>query len=122
MRELWLRAGTDLGSAVVLEFSRDVIHKLVCPKCHAEEELFVPVGAVSYEQGRCPQDGEMRAVITVHSYSGSEPFGERRLTEFGLPPFDVFVARSENEERGYLLAGDEALVLGPLADRKVDRA
>ena len=48
------RASSDLRSdQVVLEFSRDIIHKLVCPKCGQEEQCFVPVGAIGYDGGRC---------------------------------------------------------------------
>ena len=78
LSELWSRAKKDLGTEeVAIEFSRDVIHKLVCPKCGAEEERFVPVGNVSYEGGRCPVDGSMRIVHTIHGYAGTESFGSR---------------------------------------------
>jgi molybdopterin/thiamine biosynthesis adenylyltransferase len=107
-----LRLGTD---QVTLEFSRDVVHKLACPACHAEEELFAAVGAVPYARGKCPACGEMRAVITAHGYSGAEPFGDRGLDRLGLPLFDVFTARSPERELAYLIAGDEKAVLGQLA-------
>jgi adenylyltransferase/sulfurtransferase len=119
LHQLWQRAVDDLGGDVVLEFSRDVIQKLVCPACGKEEELFVPVGSLGYEQGRCSCSGEMRAVHTVHAYSGSEPFGSRRLNELGLPLFDVFVARNDERERAYLLEGDAMDVLGKLAVAEV---
>jgi molybdopterin/thiamine biosynthesis adenylyltransferase len=116
LRELLTRAQRQLGSSgVTLEFSRDVIHKLVCPICHAEEELFAAVGAVAYKRGQCPACGHMRAVITVHSYTGVESFGERSLDRLGLPLFDVFTARSPEREVAYVIAGDEPAVLGPLA-------
>jgi adenylyltransferase/sulfurtransferase len=114
--ELWKRAQADLGcSEVTLEFSRDVIHKLVCPHCGAEEEQFVAVGGIRYEQGYCPHDGHMRIVHTTHSFSGDESFKARRLDQLGLPLFDIFVARSTAREIGYLLDGDRGTVLGPLA-------
>ncbi len=109
-------ARQELGSQeVTIEFSRDVIHKLVCPACNAEEELFSAVGTVAYAQGRCPKDGQMRAVITAHSYSGTESFGGRMLDQLGLPLFDVFAARSAEREIAYLIAGDEKAILGQMA-------
>ena len=109
-------ARQELGSQeVTIEFSRDVIHKLVCPACNAEEELFSAVGTVAYAQGRCPKDGQMRAVITAHSYSGTESFGGRTLDRLGLPLFDVFAARSAEREIAYLIAGDEKAILGQMA-------
>jgi hypothetical protein len=57
----------------------------------------------------------MRAVITAHSYTGTESFGERTLDQLGLPLFDVFSARSAEREIAYLIAGDKKQVLGQMA-------
>jgi molybdopterin/thiamine biosynthesis adenylyltransferase len=116
LEQLWRRAQTDLASAeVTLEFSRDIIHKLVCPNCGAEEEKFLPVGKLNYEQGRCPVDGTMRIVHTAHGFSRTESFGARTLDQLGLPLFDIFLARSGVREIAYLLDGDREAVLGLLA-------
>lgn len=116
LEQLLARARRELRAQdVVLEFSRDVIHKLVCPGCGAEEELFAAVGAVPYARGKCPTDGQMRAVITAHGYSCKEPFGDRTLDQLGLPLYDVFIARSPEREVAYLIAGDEKQVLGQMA-------
>ncbi len=116
LAQLLARARQQLGSQeVALEFSRDVVHKLVCPACKAEQEFFAAVGTVPYARGKCPADGQMRAVITAHSYTGAEPFGSRTLDQLGLPLFDAFVARAGERELAYLIAGDEKAVLRPLA-------
>jgi len=57
----------------------------------------------------------MRAVITAHSYSGSETFGQRTLDRLGLPLFDVYTARSAEREIAYLVAGDQGEILGQMA-------
>jgi molybdopterin/thiamine biosynthesis adenylyltransferase len=116
LHDLWQRACADLGGNTVLEFSRDVIHKLQCPVCGEEEEMFRPVGAVKFEQGRCSKDEQMRSVLAVHNYSGQESFGSRTLDQLGLPLFDVFTARNEEQEIAYLVAGDADKVLGEPAD------
>src|SRR5262249_16020054 len=95
-----------------IEFSRDIIHKLVCPACKSEEEIFAPVGSLSFEEGRCKNDGQMRVVQTAHNFSGAESCGSRTLRQLGLPLFDVFTARGSDREIGYLLAGDAAQVFG----------
>jgi adenylyltransferase/sulfurtransferase len=117
LHQLWERACHDLGARAVLEFSRDIIHKLSCPQCGREEELFRPLGSVSFAEGRCPTDQEMRIVTTAHNYTGEEAYGNRLLTDLGLPRFDVFTGRTEEAEIGYLIAGDAEQVLGGLADR-----
>lgn len=116
LEQLWQRASADLSShEVIIEFSRDVIHQLTCPHCGQEQDVFASVGSVSYEAGRCPDDGHMRVVHAIHNFDGSQAFGKRKLIHFGLPRFDIFTARSSSREIGYLLSGDRELVLGPLA-------
>jgi molybdopterin/thiamine biosynthesis adenylyltransferase len=110
------RARVDLNSdEAVVEFSRDVIHKLVCPRCGEEEECFVPVGAIQYDRGRCSRDGQMRVVHTLSGYRGEPELSDRKLDELGLPLFDIFTARSGDDEISYVIEGDAARVLGALA-------
>jgi adenylyltransferase/sulfurtransferase len=105
---------------VVIEFSREIIRALECPNCHTIEDVFAPVGKISTEQGKCPRDGQMRTVIPIHSYSGVEAFGLRKLDHLGLPLFDIFTARSSSGEISYLLAGDRERILGPAASEGLD--
>jgi molybdopterin/thiamine biosynthesis adenylyltransferase len=109
----------DLGAdEVVIEFSRDVVQKFVCSSCNQEEEKFAAQGSIPFEASRCPRDGQLRAVISVHSFSGAEDFGSRRLSDLGLPLLDLFVARHADREIGYIPYGDAPLVLGALAPRQ----
>ena len=113
LEELRQRGMRDLGDEdVAIEFSRDILEGLECPHCGRTEQRFRPLGSVRYEEGRCPDDGQMRVVKTIHGYSGGESFGGRRLDRLGLPLFDVFIARSSQRERAYLMAGDKRAVLG----------
>lgn len=117
LEQLRKRAQTDLGATdVIIEFSRDVVQKFVCPACHAEEEVFAPVGSLSVAAARCAQDGQPRAVIALHSYTGQGEFGKRRLDQLGLPLMDIFTARVGDREIGYLPYGDAPQVLGALAE------
>lgn len=121
LRSLRERAQADLEAKdVVIELSRDVIHKFVCPSCHEEEEKFAPVGSIPFADARCARDGHLRSVISVHSYSGVEEIGERRLSELGVPRFDVFTARAGEREIAYLPDGDAREVLGDLAAERAN--
>jgi len=116
LTKLHKRAQADLGApGVVIEFSRDIVNKFVCPSCGSEETKFSAMGRIPYESARCPADGAMRTVTSLHSYTGHEDFGERRLSELGLPQFDMFVARHGTREIGYILSGDAANVVGSVA-------
>jgi adenylyltransferase/sulfurtransferase len=116
LREILMRARQDLDAAeVAIEFSRDVIARLVCPACHEEERRFAAAGTVGYHEGRCPRCGQMRTVVTAHSYTGEEDFGDVPVEALGLPLYDVFTARAAEREIGYLISGDRQAVLGPLS-------
>jgi len=117
VRDLWNRAREQFGvEHVALEFSREVIHRLVCPKCGEAEEVFAPVGSMYFDEAQCVRDGHNRIVETIHGFAGHEAWGDRKFSQLGLPPFDVVAARSEEREIGYLFDGDRAAVLGVLAE------
>jgi molybdopterin/thiamine biosynthesis adenylyltransferase len=116
LEQLRERAKSDLGSLeVVIEFSRDVVQKFVCPNCKEEEDLYRPVGTVAFQRATCRTDGALRTVVSLHSYAGEPELGARRLSNLGLPPLDIFTARSGEREIGYIPYGDAPGVLGSLA-------
>jgi adenylyltransferase/sulfurtransferase len=120
LRELRQRAQADLGlNDVVIEFSRDVVQKFVCPECGAEETTFAAMGGLRFEAARCPSDDKLRSVVSLHNYTGGEDFGSRKLSELGLPPLDLFVARHGERELGYIPYGDAPEILGVLVPEKV---
>jgi len=105
-----------LGQGAELELGRDVLEKLICPRCHQEEELFASLGRVSADKAVCPHCGEARRdVKTFHRITGREPFAGRPLAELGIPAFDIIAARHGERLVGFELSGDAAAVLGPLS-------
>jgi hypothetical protein len=79
--------------------------------------VFACVGSLSAEEGKCPNDGAMREVVTAHSFSGRESYGSRTVTDVGLPLHDVFVARSAETEIQILINGDRSEVFHWLSDK-----
>ena len=127
--QLMQRGKADLAAEeVVVEFSRDVIHRLVCPRCGSGEEIFAPVGAVDRARGQCPNciastpEPQMRVVHTLTGYHGDHELAGRTLDHLGLPLFDIFTVRSKDSELSYCLDGDAATVLGTLAEKKEQTA
>jgi adenylyltransferase/sulfurtransferase len=114
--QLLAEARRLLGPAAELELSRDVIEKLVCPRCRTEEALFASLGQVRVEQALCPRcPGVRREVRTFYKIRGGEAFLERTPAQIGVPPFDILIARCQDRAIGLELAGDARAVLGPLA-------
>src|SRR5688572_8993732 len=114
---LLAEARKRLGPSAELELARDVLEKLVCPKCGAAEEMFASLGRVSAEKAWCPSCRDVRReVSTFYKIRGDEPFLGRTLAQIGVPPFDVIIARLSREGRsiGLELSWDATDVLGPL--------
>jgi molybdopterin/thiamine biosynthesis adenylyltransferase len=122
LKELRKRAQADFGSMnVVIEFSRDVVQKFVCPACNQEEEKFASLGSVPFAEAKCAKDGHLRAVISLHNYTGEKELDNKPLSELGLPLFDVFIARDPKREIAYIPYGDVRKVLGSLAQEQAEQ-
>lgn len=104
-----------LGPAAELELPRDVLEKLICPRCRREETLFASLGRIGAQAAVCPNcPGVRREVVTFYRIRGNEAFLSRSLSEIGVPPFDILIARAKDRAIGLELSGDAARVLAPL--------
>jgi molybdopterin/thiamine biosynthesis adenylyltransferase len=119
-RELLDLARQRLGPDAELEFARDVLEKLVCPRCKTEETVFASLGQVRAEQALCPQCAVRREVVTFYKIRGNETFLDRTLASLGVPPFDIVVARERDRSIGFELSADAQQVLGPIVEQGLE--
>ncbi len=124
-RDLLNLGAEKLGQAVPIEIAREILHKLVCPKCHEITMLFASPGSVEAGQEQCPKCSGTREVVTFSKIRGDEDFLDRTLAQIGVPPFDILIARAPTAnggERaiGFELGGDIQRVLGPLVDNALE--
>lgn len=118
VRELLSLARERLGPTAEIEMGRDILEKLVCPKCHGSETMFASLGKVTADKAPCPTCPDVRRdVVTFHKIRGDEPFIDQTLASIGVPAFDILIARAGGRSVGFELSGDAADVLGPLAAR-----
>jgi len=104
-----------LGPDAELELGRDVLEKLVCPRCREEEAVFTSLGRVKAGKAFCPRCPEVRReAVTFYKIRGHEPFLDKTLAQIGVPLFDILIARSHDRAVGLELTGDSAKVLGSL--------
>jgi molybdopterin/thiamine biosynthesis adenylyltransferase len=119
VRALLDEARERLGPGAELEFGRDILEKLVCPKCGGAEEMFASLGRVRADAAWCRRCPDVRReVVTFYKVRGDEAFLDRTLAAIGVPAFDVVVARApgaDGRSVGLEMAWDAADVLGPLA-------
>jgi len=110
-----------LGEGATVELAREVLEKLVCPKCKTEERLFASLGKVAASKAICPKCKDVRReVITFHRIKGTEDFLNQPLAKIGIPPFDILIARDASGARaiGFELSADAPTVLGDLAQHE----
>ena len=113
---LLAEARQRLGPATELELARDVLEKLVCPRCKREEILFTSLGRVAAGKAVCPHCPDVRReVVTFYKIRGNESFLGRTLAAIGVPPFDIITARAGASAIGLELSGDVDEVLGTLS-------
>jgi adenylyltransferase/sulfurtransferase len=99
-----------------LELCRDVLESLHCPRCGHTEEMFVSLGKVRAEKALCPNcPGVRREVNTFFQINADSALMDKTLSQIGIPPLDIVIARKGGEAIGFELAGDRQRVLGPLA-------
>jgi len=73
------------------------------PAMRRGRNLFAPVGSVSYESRAMPGHGAHARGHTLHGTRAANHSARRKLSELGLPPFDIFTARTASRESAYLL-------------------
>ena len=114
-KELLALAKKHLGPDAELELARDVLEKMICPKCKTEEPVFTSLGKAKSDLANCPNcPGVRREVTTFFKIRGNEPFINRPLSEIGVPAFDIIIARNKARSIGFELSADAGAVLGEL--------
>jgi molybdopterin/thiamine biosynthesis adenylyltransferase/DNA-binding transcriptional regulator YhcF (GntR family) len=106
LEDLLRIARADLGSSAMLELDQELLTSLVCPSCHATEEVLRPLSEVSFEAGHCPTCGVLRETTLTHVITGDEKFLHRTLASVGIPPLHIVRANNGQEYRFYELTGD----------------
>ncbi len=117
LAELLERARSLCGEKAEIELSRDVLEKLVCPKCGHSEQLFQSLGKIRATQAVCPNcNDNHREPVLFNRIRGTEAFLSSTPAQIGLPPMDILIVRGADRSIGLELSGDAPRVLGPLAE------
>jgi adenylyltransferase/sulfurtransferase len=91
---------------MVLELDRDLVTELVCEHCKTREEVYRPQQAVGMKQADCPKCGKLRKPVMLSAVEDGSWEAGRRLSELGVPPYDVVRVRCGEQVGVFLLADD----------------
>lgn len=103
-----------MGPGTIIELAdgsqnieREYVVAFQCRICNTRTEVHKPLHRVSWNEGICPECGEMREPIMTHIITGKEDFLDKTLTEVGVPPLHIVAARNGLNYRYFELTGDE---------------
>ncbi len=105
----------EVSPKAVLEFDREICTGFFCPSCDRREPVFEALGKLTAADAECPVCEDPREPESKHAIYGTEPFLDRTLAEFGIPPFDIVRGRDGMDAKHFLLGGDREAVLGELS-------
>ncbi len=90
-----------------LSLDRDLVIALDCVCGHSREVMRSRTD-VSHDEARCPRCGEFARPRLEHEITNSNGWGGRKLSELGVPAYDIVRFVAGDEQRAVLLAGDRS--------------
>jgi molybdopterin/thiamine biosynthesis adenylyltransferase len=106
LRQIWAESEERLGGVDAIDFAREIVERLDCPKCGQRREIFLAAEKVRTDQLSCAQCGGEATPVFFHSVARGSLLLDRTLAELGLPAWDVVWARHGTETIGWEVTGD----------------
>lgn len=106
--ELFRLAGVELRGALTIGLERELVVGVECPRCGWRIEVMRPRTKVGISEAVCPSCHEAGRPEIVSEVGMNSALAERRLSELGVPAYDVVRVEGEEGTGFYLLGGDRA--------------
>ncbi len=101
----------DDRDELVLILDRDLVVSLDCARCHVHQPVMKPMQLVGMKDAKCPQCGETSRPNLEHAISAHSEYAGNKLSELGIPPYDIVRVSANNVEKVFLLGGDRDSVV-----------
>jgi adenylyltransferase/sulfurtransferase len=110
LAELLALARERFGEEAVLEFGGERVTTMVCNDCGHEREVFKKMARLTESELACRQEGcgGRNEMNLTHRLKGNEPFLDRTLAEFDVPPLDIVRVAAGSTEAFLELTGDKS--------------
>jgi molybdopterin-synthase adenylyltransferase len=89
-----------------LSLDRDLVVSLDCTECGHSQEVMRPLQLVGMREAECPKCGKLSRPVLEHTIEENSPLAGRKLSELGVPPYDIVRVTTDQGEQVVLLAGD----------------
>lgn len=91
-------------SRLVLE--RDLVLSIDCIPCGTTRSVMKTLTQVGIRQVYCPECRQIARPNIIHAIESGSPLAERRLSELGVPPYDIVRIEASDGECQVVLAAD----------------
>jgi molybdopterin/thiamine biosynthesis adenylyltransferase len=107
VKELFREAGPHLNGEIPwrLSLDRDLVVSLDCA-CGHRREVMRPRTEVTHDEARCPRCDEFARPQLEHEITSDSPWVARKLSEIGVPAYDILRFVAGDEQRTMLLTGN----------------
>jgi adenylyltransferase/sulfurtransferase len=89
-----------------LSLDRDLVVSLDCTECGHSHEVLRPLQLVAMSEAQCPACGKLSRPVLEHSVEEGGFLADKKLSQLGVPPYDIVRVATDQGEQVFLLAGD----------------
>lgn len=100
MQSIWDWAARKLGGVDAIDFGRELVESLACPKCGKTTESLMPLERITPDMSLCEACDTERIPTFFHSIAAGSPLLSRTVRELGLPGREVVWARHRDQSVG----------------------
>ncbi len=94
-----------------LALDRDLVVSLACGPCNFSKPVMRPLALVGMSEAVCPECGATLRPVLEHTVAEGSELAKHKLSELGVPPYDILRVSTDVGERVFLLAGDREAAL-----------
>ena len=114
LREIREESARRLGGIDAIDFSREVVQSLDCPRCATKSEVLRAAEHLSANDLRCPECGSECGPTFIHSITAEDHLLDHTPARLGLPPWDIVWARRGSKVLGWVTAGRPDTLSSPV--------
>ena len=106
--DLFAAARDHLGGEgpLTISLERDLVVSLECAKCATSRRVMRARQAVAMSEAACAQCGELARPEMAHNIAEDSELAGQKLSDLGVPPFDIVRVTTGGSEAVFRLAGD----------------
>jgi len=101
-----VREQTGLEGEFRLSLDRDFVVSVDCSSCDYSRRIMKPSYSVGMKQAQCEKCGETARPNLKHAVASESELADQKLSDLGIPPYDIVRVSTSQGEKVFLLSGD----------------